>query len=67
MTKETKSNVPSHNVYRVEGQGQNAKWIKVGALWPSKNGYTQVLSCIDKDLRFVIQERITREDTYAEE
>ncbi len=67
MTEETKSNVPSHTVYRVEGQGQNAKWIPVRALWPSKNGYTQILSGIDKDLRFVIQERITEEEIYAEE
>lgn len=53
---ETQSNTPSHYVYRVEGEGRQAKWTKVGAVWPAKSGYTQVLNGLEKDLRFVIQE-----------
>ncbi|TPK79021.1 hypothetical protein FJ936_30030 [Mesorhizobium sp. B2-4-13] len=37
MTTENK-NRPSHGVYIVEGEGDNAYWTKVGAAWPHKDG-----------------------------
>lgn len=67
MTTETKSNQPSHFVYRVEGQGQQAKWTKVGAVWPTRTGFTQILNGLEKDLRFVIQEVHQDEPVYEAE
>ncbi|WP_339608505.1 hypothetical protein [uncultured Roseivirga sp.] len=67
MTTETKSNQPSHFVYRVDGQGAQAKWTKVGAVWPTKSGYTQILNGLEKDLRFVIQEVRQDEPHYEAE
>jgi hypothetical protein len=37
MTNNT-NNRPSHGVYVVEGEGQEAHWTKVGAAWPHKDG-----------------------------
>lgn len=37
MTTEHK-NRPSHGVYIVEGEGDNAYWTKVGAAWAHKDG-----------------------------
>ena len=29
---------PSHNVYVVEGEGENAFWHRAGSAWPHKDG-----------------------------
>lgn len=29
---------PTHNIWRVTGDGENARWVKVGAAWPHKSG-----------------------------
>lgn len=34
--KETKR--PTHNVWRVTGEKQNARWTKIGAAWPNEDG-----------------------------
>lgn len=31
-------NLPSHDVYVVEGEGDRAFWAKVGAAWPHQDG-----------------------------
>ena len=56
-TNET-TNKPSHIAYRVEGERKNAKWIKVGAQWPHKNGdgFDLILHGFDKSIRLVIRE-----------
>jgi hypothetical protein len=35
-TKEKKG--PSHGIYVVQGEGENARWIKIGAAWKNKDG-----------------------------
>ena len=37
MTTET-PNRPAFILYRVEGDGQNASWTKIGAAWPNRDG-----------------------------
>ncbi len=37
MTTET-TNSPAFILYRVEGNGQNASWTKIGAAWPNRDG-----------------------------
>lgn len=29
---------PSHGVYVVQGEGDNARWFKIGAAWSNKDG-----------------------------
>ncbi len=39
MTKETKEKkAPTHGVYVVQGDGDNKRWIKIGAAWQNKDG-----------------------------
>ncbi|KSV67270.1 hypothetical protein N182_34120 [Sinorhizobium sp. GL2] len=38
MTQNRKSNRPTHAVYVVEGEGDNAFWTKIGAAWPHEDG-----------------------------
>ena len=34
----TKRNVPSHEIFLIEGEGKDAKWTKVGVAFPTKSG-----------------------------
>ncbi len=48
------NNPPSHNVFRVDGQGSQATWTKVGVLFQNKGeGYSLILHDLKEDLRFV--------------
>lgn len=38
MTTESNHNRPTHGVYIIEGEGDDAYWNKVGAAWPHKDG-----------------------------
>lgn len=40
MTKEinTKSNRPSHTLFNVIGEGDDANWTRIGAAWAHKDG-----------------------------
>ncbi len=29
---------PSHRLYVVKGEGEQARWIEIGAAWPNKDG-----------------------------
>lgn len=37
-TETKRSNLPTHGVYVVEGEGDNAFWTKVGAAWSHADG-----------------------------
>lgn len=37
-TETKRSNLPTHGVYVVEGEGENAYWTKVGAAWSHQDG-----------------------------
>jgi hypothetical protein len=37
MTTET-TNSPAFMLYRVEGNGSEARWTRIGAAWPNKDG-----------------------------
>lgn len=34
----TKSKKPTHNIYVVQGEGETARWVKIGAAWPNQDG-----------------------------
>lgn len=58
MKTQTKSNRPSHNVYVVEGEGDNAYWTKVGAAWRNEDGrgFSISLTCLPLNGRLIIRE-----------
>jgi hypothetical protein len=37
MTKSTKPNAPSHEVFHVVGDGETARWTKIGIGWSHKD------------------------------
>jgi hypothetical protein len=37
--------MPSHRLYRVDGEGENANWTEIGAAWPNKDGFGFSLIC----------------------
>ena len=36
---------PTHRLYRVLGDGQEASWTPIGAAWPNKDGKGFSLTC----------------------
>jgi hypothetical protein len=58
MSTEQKSKKPSHHVFVVDGEGDNAFWTKVGAAWSHDDGkgFSVSLSCMPVNGRLVIRE-----------
>ena len=54
---------PSHRLYRVLGDGQDAIWTPIGAAWPNKDGQGFSLVCDAVPLHGRIVMRVTREPT----
>ena len=44
MTTES-TNTPAFILYRVDGNGQNANWTKIGAAWPNRDGKGFSIRC----------------------
>ena len=57
MTTQTK-NYPTHRIYAVSGNGENANWTPIGATWPNKDGkgYTLSLDAVPLTGRIVMRE-----------
>lgn len=46
MTTETKQKIlPAFTLYRVDGEGKDANWTKIGAAWPNRDGKGFSLKC----------------------
>ena len=56
MTDTTK-NRPSHRLFNVTGDGDNARWTDIGVAWPTKDekGFTLVLNAIPVNGRIVMR------------
>ncbi len=39
------TNKPTHRLYRVDGEGKNARWTAIGAAWPNRDGEGFSISC----------------------
>ncbi len=37
MTKKSENNRPTHTIYQVQGEGEQARWTKIGAAWVHKD------------------------------
>jgi len=55
--KKSTANRPSHAVYVVEGEGENAFWTKIGAAWPHEDGegYNVQLTAMPLSGRLVVR------------
>lgn len=38
MTKQSQRRAPTHSLYVVTGDDQNARWTRIGAAWPNQDG-----------------------------
>jgi len=36
---------PTHRIFSVNGEGENASWTEIGAAWPNKDGLGFSISC----------------------
>lgn len=36
---------PTHRLFRVEGDGKDAKWTEIGAAWPNRDGAGFSIAC----------------------
>ncbi len=55
----TSKNMPTHNVYVIEGEGQDAYWTKVGAAWKHNDGdgFNISLTAVPLNGRLVLRTR----------
>jgi hypothetical protein len=59
MKKQTKEpNRPTHGVYVVQGDGENARWVKIGAAWLHKDnkGANLTLDALPMTGKVVVRE-----------
>lgn len=59
MKKQTKEpNRPTHGVYVVHGEGENARWVKIGAAWLHKDnkGANLMLDALPLTGKVVVRE-----------
>lgn len=64
MKKPTETRRPSHAVYVIEGEGQNAFWTKVGAAWQHEDGegFNILLSALPVNGRLVLRKPKPQEE-----
>ena len=67
MTKTSQNRRPSHTVYMVEGEGDDAIWTPIGALWPHRDGKGSNLSLKVIPLAGRLSTRLISANTDAEE
>ena len=56
---ENQNRLPTHNVYVIEGEGENAFWTKVGAVWSHSDGegFNIALTAVPLTGRLVVRTR----------
>ena len=54
---DTNSNRPSHRLFNVTGDGDNARWTDIGVAWATKDakGFTLALNAIPVNGRIVMR------------
>lgn len=64
MKKPIEARRPSHTVYVVEGEGQNAFWTKVGAAWAhdDEEGFNVQLTALPVNGRLVLRKPKPQEE-----
>ena len=66
MSKTTDSNKPTHAIWQVQGEGEKARWNRIGAAWLHKDtkGANLKFDSFPLSGRIVVRE-ITDQDTAA--
>lgn len=59
---------PSHRLYQVIGEGENANWTEIGAAWPNKDskGFNLTCNAVPLSGRIVMRELTEREPAEEE-
>jgi hypothetical protein len=54
---------PTHGVYVVQGDGDNARWMKIGAAWQNRDGkgMNVILDALPLTNKIVVREFIEKE------
>ena len=57
MSNTSPSKKPTHRLYTVSGDGENARWTEIGAAWSNKDakGFTLQLSALPVNGRIVMR------------
>ena len=60
---------PTHKVFVVEGEGDDAFWTRIGSAWPHKDGkgLNVVLSALPLNGRLVLREFGEDDDKHADD
>ena len=70
QTKPTTPQAPSHDVFHVTGDGDKARWTKLGAAWQHRDGegfnITLNFVPITQDGRFVVRKNKPKAEAPAE-
>ncbi|WP_066769265.1 hypothetical protein [Sphingobium sp. CCH11-B1] len=55
---------PTHRLYTVKGDNDQARWLEIGAAWPNKDnqGFTLQFDALPTDGRVVMREIAEREN-----
>ena len=58
------TNLPTHGVFVIEGEGDSAFWTRVGAAWAHRDGqgFNVTLSAVPLNGRLVLRTRKDRDD-----
>lgn len=58
MTEANQSKKPAYRVYVVKGDGENARWVEIGAAWPHQDGkgFAIDLDALPLEGRIVLRE-----------
>lgn len=56
--------IPSHRLYQVSGDGENANWTQIGAAWPHKDdkGFNLAVDAVPLSGRIVMRELTERDE-----
>ena len=60
---------PTHRVYTVRGEGEDAFWTRIGSAWPHKDGkgFNLQLDALPVDGRLVLREPSAEDEQKSED
>lgn len=64
MSEEKQSKQPTHGIYQVTGDGDKARWLKIGAAWMHKDtkGATLILDVLPLSSKLQLRELRERDE-----
>jgi len=67
MTATASNRAPTHSLYVVHGDGENARWTRIGAAWPNQDGrgFSMKLDAMPITGRIVLRQNKPRDEQRA--